>query len=275
MTSFRDTVLNFPRSGLSLAEASKRHDHLANLPPELFEMAEQTAGAQATFADKLRAFVVGLRDLLIEAQAAEAAQPATKPAPAAKAKPTTQVPVHKSAWAKAGGGRGKGAQASETSGEEFAAAADAIALSEGIDYGTAMLKAAENDPAMAERYANRHVLGAERTDLPPIPVPFGHRLIDCPADEELAERSATIASERGIDLGEAMSVAVAEDEALASRYLDFTAGRTALDELAERAEQIVAAANSRDHMSMSKAVALALSEDPTLKTAVSAYYERT
>ena len=267
MTSFRDEVLNYPRDGLSLAEVSKRRDHLANLPPELFEMAEQAAGPGASFTDRLRALVVAMRQLLIDAQATEATQPATKPA----AKPAAGTPATPK-----GVDRNAGAQASEAMSPdaEFAAAADAIALAEGISFGEAMLRAAENDPAMAERYANRHVLGAERSDLPPIPVPFGHRLVTARADEELAEVSAKIASERGIELGEAMSVAIAEDEALATRYMDYTAGRTALAELAERAAQIVDAAIPREHMTTSKAVALALTEDPTLKTAVFCYYER-
>jgi hypothetical protein len=265
MTTFRDQVLNYPREGLTLAEGKTRRDHLANLPPELFEMAEQAAGARATFTDKLRAFVVGLRDLLIEAQAAEAAQPAAKPAPAAKPSAAT---------AKGPGlSPNRGAQASESMRPdvELANAADAIALAEGIDYGTAMLRAAENDPELAKRYHEDN-FGAERSDLPVIPVPFGHRLIDRRADVELAERSQARAEKDGVTYAEAMSLVLDDDEQLASRYLDFTMGRTALNELAERAEQIVGAAGARDRMTTSKAVALALTEDPTLKTAVFAYY---
>src|SRR5450756_1719396 len=89
--SFRDQVLNHPRSGLSLSEAKTRRDHLANLPPELFEMAEQAAGTGASWSAKLKALVVGMQSLLDSLQKAEAAAPtsAAKPSPA-----STQI-VHK------------------------------------------------------------------------------------------------------------------------------------------------------------------------------------
>jgi hypothetical protein len=273
MTTFRDQVLNYPRAGLSLAETRTRRDHLANLPPELFEMAEQAAGAQASFADKLRAFVVALQGLLEEAQSAEA-KPASKPAAAAKAKPTTQVPVSQSAWAEAGGQhagdtRAKASEALRPD-VEFANAAAALVLSEGIDYGTAMLKAAENDPALAKRYHEDN-FGAP-ADLSALPVPHGFRLVTARADVEFAEKAAKIAKERDIELSEAMTLALAEDEALASRYLDFTSGSTALDELAYRVSTIQSAATAREHMTPAKAAGMVLSEDPALRTAVFAYY---
>jgi hypothetical protein len=264
MTSFRDQVLNYPRDGLSLAEVSKRRDHLANLPPELFEMAEQAAGPGASFTDRLRALVVAMRQLLIDAQAAEATKPA------AAAKPATGSPATPK-----GVDRNAGAQASEgvSPDVEFANAADAIALSEGVAYGEAMLLAAERDPELARRYHEDN-FGAERSDLPVIPAPFGHRLIDRRADEELAEKAEARRLADDIELGEAMLLVLAEDEALATRYMDYTSGNSALDELAYRVSTIQAAATPREHMTPAKAVGMALSEDPALKVAVACYYER-
>jgi hypothetical protein len=265
MTSFRDEVLNYPRAGLSLAEVKTRRDHLANLPPELFEMAEQAAGPGASFTDRLRALVVAMRQLLIDAQAAEAA-PTTKPA----AKPAAGTPATPK-----GVDRNAGAQASEgvSPDVELANAADAIALSEGVAYGEAMLLAAERDPELARRY-HEDSFGAERSDLPVIPVPFGHRLIDRRADEELAEKAEARRLADDIELGEAMLLVLAEDEALATRYMDYTSGNSALDELAYRVSTIQAAATPREHMTPAKAVGMALSEDPALKVAVACYYER-
>jgi hypothetical protein len=267
--TFRDQVLAYPRAGLSLSEAKTKRDHLANLPPELFEMAEQNAGQGASFSAKLRQLVIAMQSLLSAAQKAEAAAPtsAAKPSPA-----STQI-AHK------GGIKSdplkSGAKASESVPPDVALAnaADALVLSEGIGYAEAMLKAAENDPALADRYAARHVDGAAPAKLPPLPIPRGYRLITKPADVELAERSKARAEKDGVTYGEAMSLVLAEDEALASRYFD-VGGSSALDELAYRVETIQAAARGRERVTEPKAVSLALAEDPVLREAVFCYFER-
>jgi hypothetical protein len=270
--SFRDDVLNYPRGGLSLAEGKTKHDHLANLPPELFEMAEQAAGKGASWSDKLRLLVVGMQSLLDSLQKAEAAAPA---APKPVAESTTQVPVSKSAAAKGTSTASGGAKASESvpPDVEFAAAADLIVLCEGIEYGEAMVKAAERDPELADRYASRHVDGAPPAKLPPLPIPRGYRLITKPADVELDERAEARAAADRCEYGVAMSLILAEDEALASRYFD-VGGNSALDELAYRVETIQAAARGRERVTEPKAVSLALAEDPVLKDAVFCYFER-
>jgi len=320
--SFRDDVLNYPRqSGLSLSEVKDRHDHLANLPPELFEMAEAQAGKGASFADKLKAFVTALQTLVLEIQKAEAATP--KPSAAAAQKGKVSPTVNKGAMAS------EAAPAFMRPDQEFAAAADALALSEGIDYGTAMLRTAENDPELAKRYheANFGVPDAtplsERPDvqlaeaadalmlaedfsgdygeamtraladdsdladayacrfdsgshLEPaaLPIPRGHRLIERRADEELLERSKARAEKDGVTYAEAMSLVLAEDPALQTRYQDYTSGHSAIDELTFRVETIQAAARGREHITEPKAVSLALAEDPVLKDAVYCYFER-
>lgn len=270
--SFRDDVLTYyrRRPGLSLAEGKTRYDRMAGLPSELFEMAEQAAGKGASWSDKLRLLVVGMQSLLDSLQKAEAAAPtsAAKPSPA-----STQI-VHK------GGSKSdplkSGAMASESVPPDvaFAAAADAIALSEGVEYGEAMILAAERDPALADRYAARHVDGAPPAELPSVPVPRGYRLVTKHADVELDERAKKLAEERQVSYGDAMSLALAEDPALSSRYFDYCSGSTAVHELARRAETIKEAARGREHMTFAKAVSMALAEDPQLKTAVHAYYER-
>lgn len=328
--SFRDDVLNYPRAGLSLAEGKTRRDRLANLPPELFELAELQAGKGASFVDKLEAFVTALQTLVVEVQKAEAATP--DPKPAAK---STQVPPSKSVASKgtASAANREGAMASEAApafmrpDQELAAAADALALSEGLDYATAMLRAGENDPELARRYrednfgrpdatplserpdvqlAERAKTRAERdgidfgaamrlelsedtaladayarrfdsgSHLEPaaLPIPRGHRLIERRADVELAERSKARAEKDGGSYAAAMSLVLAEDPALQTRYQDYTSGHSAIDELAYRVETIQAAARGRDHITEPKAVSLALSEDPVLKDAVFCYFER-
>jgi hypothetical protein len=263
--SFRNDVLGYyrRRPGLSLAEGKTRYDRMAGLPPELFEMAEQAAGKGASWSDKLRLLVVGMQSLLDSLQKAEAAAPAPKPV----AKPK--------APASSGEAIGRGAMASESVLPDvaFAAAADAIALSEGVEYGEAMIRAAERDPELADRYASRHVDGAPPAKLPPLPIPRGYRLITKPADVELAERAEARAAADRVSYGEAMDLVLAEDKALASRYFD-VGGNSALDELAYRVETIQAAARGRERVTEPKAVSLALAEDPVLKDAVFCYFER-
>jgi len=156
----------------------------------------------------------------------------------------------------------------------LAAAADSLALSEGISYVDAMDRALAEDPGLADRYAKRYVLGAERPEPPPIAPPRGYRVITRPADVEVAEKAEARRLADGCSLGEAMNLVLAEDEALTSRYFDYSSGHTALEELAERVEMISAAACGRERVTPTKAVSLALSEDPALKTAVFAHYER-
>ncbi len=196
--SFRDQVLNDPRlgSGLSLTEAKTRHDRLANLPPELFELAELQAGKGASFAAKLEALVAGMQSLFLEVQKAEAAAPAPKPSAASAQKGKVDPAVN------------EGAKASETLRPDvaLAALADALALAEGIPYGEALRLACERDPELAKRYHEAN-FGAPATTSPS----------DRP-DIQLAAAAKTLAEERSIPYGEALTVALAEDPALAKRY---------------------------------------------------------
>ena len=91
---------------------------------------------------------------------------------------------------------------------------------------------------------------------------------------ELAELSKARAEKDGVIYAEAMSLVLAEDPALQTRYQDYTSGHSAIDELGYRVETIQAAARGRDHITELKAVSLALSEDPVLIDAVFCYFER-
>ena len=64
-------------------------------------------------------------------------------------------------------------------------------------------------------------------------------LVQRRADVELAERAEVRAAADRVPYGEAMTLVLAEDEALASRYYDYCSGSTAVHELAARAGQIV------------------------------------
>ena len=173
-----------------------------------------------------------------------------------------------------------GAQASESAPAfvrpdvALAAAADALVLAEeGLGYGEAMDRALADDPALADAYARRW--DSRRSPMPTLPIPRGQRLIDRPSDVELADRSKARAEKDNVTFAEAMTLVLAEDPALKSRYMDFTSRHSALDELAYRVETIQAAARGRDHITEAKAVSLALSEDPMLKDSVFCYFERT
>jgi hypothetical protein len=157
---------------------------------------------------------------------------------------------------------------------QLAAAADALVLSEGIPYGVAMDKALADDSDLADRYASRHVDGAPEAELPSVPVPRGYRLITKPADVELAERAEARATADRCELGDAMTLVLNEDPALASRYFDASSGWSALHEVAQRAEQVQDAARGREHIPQHKAVSMVLAEDPVLKDAYYCHLER-
>jgi hypothetical protein len=121
-------------------------------------------------------------------------------AAAEKAQPGTKVGERS--------GTPAGAKASEGGRPDvaLAAAADALVLSEGIDYRTALLRAAENDPELAKRYREDNFGAPDATPRAERP------------DVQLAERAKKLAEERSIPYGEAMTVVLAEDPDLAKRY---------------------------------------------------------
>lgn len=326
MPSLRDDVLALyarrrPRAGLSLAESRRTLDALAGLPPEFWLLAEEQAGADATFEAKLRE-VVKLLEELVGRLTDEEGSPG-------KARPGN-VPVEKSA-----GATGKsslplvGAKASEDRPDrEVLRLAEQLGEAEGLTLSTALAEVRKRNPELNERYREQQFgppavaqegVGADvilrerararaaadgvsysegmrlslaedpklRADYeafrfgrsgpsagPPVPVPPGMRLVEARADEELAERAHARQEAEGCDFSQAMRAVLAEDAALASRYHDFTCGHTALDEASYRAQAVLDASRGRERTTPAKAIALVLSEDPTLRAGVNAYFER-
>jgi hypothetical protein len=131
-----------PSNGLKLTENVSRLKRFAELPDEVYQLAEQQAGAGATFADKLRQVVAILEELVKVATTADSG--ATKPT----------KPVQQTDHGKDTGSAPTGAKASEGASADvlLAKAAGAIKLAEGVDFGQALGLARQRDPALAERY---------------------------------------------------------------------------------------------------------------------------
>ena len=85
--------------------------------------------------------------------------------------------------------------------------AELMVQNEGVNLDEALPLAAKRFPQVAKRYADRDVFGA------PDAAPSTDR-----PDIELDEAAKKIAEERSIPYGKAMTVALAEDPALAERY---------------------------------------------------------
>ncbi len=156
---------------------------------------------------------------------------------------------------------------------ELAERAKARAEQDGVDYGRAMSLELAEDPALALRYHERRLDGVAPESSTKVKTPPGMRLVTERPDVQLAERAKKLSEERGIPYGAAMTVALTEDPALASRYADQRAGRTAIDEATYRGETIRAASHGR--LSRDKAFSAALAEDSQLRAGVGAYFEKT
>jgi hypothetical protein len=144
---------------------------------------------------------------------------------------------------------------------------------DGVDYGKAMGLELSENPALAKRYHERCLGGAAPESSVKVKPPRGMRLVSERPDVQLAERMKARQKRDGVDSAKAMGLELAEDPALASRYADYQAGRTALQEATYRAETIRAAHHNR--FSLEKAFNAALAEDPKLRAGVDAYYVRT
>ena len=148
MPDLRTEVLSYikfapsERTGLSLSEADTRAARFAAVDPELWELAEERAGANASFADKLRQAVAILQELV---------KAGSIPAPVpAKAKAARKA-AHKAA----------------------------VGTPDKLTPATMKAKASESAPA--------------------------------DADALLAQAARLIASDTGVDFGEALSLALAEN----------------------------------------------------------------
>jgi hypothetical protein len=224
-------------------------------------MSDYTDSVLAKFPDAPATIRKALAAALAAAEKAQQAKPGSTPIGESSLKPT-------------------GAAASETtvSAELDAAASHFVTLSGGrLTPERARIAALHARPGLRRRVREAGGGGLRlklsEALVPPLPLPRGHRLIERRADVELAERSKARAAGEGITFAEAMRAELAQDPALRSRYEDHRSGRTALDELAYRIATIRSAAHAREHMTEAKAAGLALSEDPTLKAAVFAYFE--
>jgi hypothetical protein len=322
-STLRDDMLAFlgEHKGLSLAEARTDYGVLIDMPDEAFEMAEQIAGPGAGINDRMKAFIrVGTQVVKMaegggdgelvhmlrtamprreQAATAGSARPAgsqSEPEPMTFAESRPDVQLAKlaneirlsedvdygqalslakqrdPALAKRYVDDNLGGPAPKLSTDrpdvELAERARARAETDGIDYGKAMsLELAEN-PALAARYLG----GAGSEPSVKVKVPAGMRLVSERPDVQLAERVKVRQERDGVDWVEASRLELAEDAALASRYADWKAGRTALQEASYRAEQIRTA--PRSNLSPDKAFSAALAEDPQLRAGVGAYFEK-
>lgn len=298
---------------LSLSEIGARERRFAELPDELWEMAEQMSPPGATVVDKME----NARKILVEAVKLAEAWPGDGPAAriATAVKPTAAD--------------GEPLTFAESRPDVMLAKlANEIRLSEDVDYGQALGLARQRDPELAQRYSEANfdgpVLGplADRPDVElaektkarvekdgvsyatamslelaenpalakrysedrfgragdvssgatKVKTPPGMRRVTERPDVQLAERIKARQERDGVGWSEAERLELSEDPALASRYADWRAGRTAMDEAAYRGETIRAA--SRGRLSPDKAFSAALAEDPQLRAGVGAYFEK-
>jgi hypothetical protein len=272
--SLRHDLLEYiDGKGLHLGEWRARHDHLVQLPDELFTMADamSSKGSDSPLAERLgnlktvtvevlklaegrgavddfaRRFAMPLA--LVEDMHAESGEAEAPPAPTpdpltfAEARPDVML----------------------------AKLADEIQAEEGCTYGEALQLAEERDPVLAFRYRDAPYL---RKLSKPVRIepPRGLRLCETRPDVELAERAKSRATADGSSYAAAEALVLAENPKLASRYHDRRTGENALDELTYRVATI--REQSQGRVSERKATDAALAEDPVLREAVMAYFER-
>jgi hypothetical protein len=257
---------------VTLAEGKSRQETYANLPDELYEMAEamSSEGSKSSLLERLENLIVVTREAMKLVEGSSTTDAFAK----RFAMPLACVgALHE--WD--GDSRGKGAPEPEamTFAEArpdamLAKVAGEIRLAEEVDYGRAMDLALERDPLLALRYetdgnTRRLSKGAK------VEPPRGMHLCETRPDVEIAERAQAIAKAEGTSYAEAERRLLAENPKLKSRYHDYTMGESALDELAYRVTTIRSASGGR--VTQKKAVDAALAEDAVLREAVMAYFE--
>jgi hypothetical protein len=246
------------QTNLELAERTRRHQGFDDLPDELYELGEQMSPKGADLPAKVKTMTRVLTEAVKLAEAWPGEGPAQRIAAAVKAEPAPAA--------------GPMTFAEARPDVMLARLTEEIREAEGVDYGEAMRLAEERDPYLSLQY--RTMDGARETmravDVEP---PRGMRLCETRPDVELAERGQALAKAEGLTFAEAERRLLAENPKLRRRYRDYSfgGGRSALDELAYRAHTIRAA--SRGRVSERKAVSAALSEDPTLREDVMAWFE--
>lgn len=300
-------------SDLSLSEAKAREQHFEALPDELFEMAEEMSPPGASFVDKLENAHKIMVEAVKLAEAWPGDGPAARIASAVKpsapadgepslsyrdSRPDVQLAeLANEIRLSESVGYGKAMRlacerdpglaarykadcfgpattsSTDRPDVELADRAKARAEKDGVDYGKAMGLELSENPALAKRYHERCLGGAAPESSVKVKPPRGMRLVSERPDVQLAERMKARQKRDGVDSAKAMGLELAEDPALASRYADYQAGRTALQEATYRAETIRAAHHGR--FSLEKAFNAALAEDPKLRAGVDAYYVRT
>jgi hypothetical protein len=265
------------RPAITLAERKSHQETYANLPDELYEMAEamSSKGSESPLLERVGNLVTVTTEVM---KLVEAGSPGVDDFALRFSQPLACVgALH--GWSGSKHGKG-GAEAEPEPPMTFAESrpdvmlakvAEEIRLSEGVDYGAAMGLALERDPLLRFRL-NDADHARSRSRAVPVKPPKGFRLSETPADVELAERAESLAASEGIGVPAAMKRILHDDPKLKSRYHDYTLGENALDELKYRVESIRLASGGR--VSVQKATDAALAEDPMLRDGVNAYFER-
>ena len=297
---------------LSLSEIKARRQRFANLPDELWETAEEMSQPGATLVDKIENARKILVEVVKLAEAWPGDGPAARIAAAVKppasvetgpmtfaesrpdvmlAKLANEIRLSEDVdygqelslakqrdhalakrYMEDRFGGPAPAASSDRPDVELAEKTKARAEKDGVTYSKAMgLELAEN-PALALRYKGSGVGGAASSGTSQVKTPPGMRLVTERPDVQLTERIKARQERDGVGWSEAERLELSEDPALASRYADWKAGRTAIDEAAYRGETIRAASHGR--LSPDKAFSAALAEDPQLRAGVGAYFEK-